>query len=89
VQSEVEKNNPYIGPYRVFPGKLSVTRTFGDIEAKNIEFGGREGIVVSEPDITEIKNGGEEIDFIVIGSDGVFDKLTNETINDIIWQTIK
>jgi len=23
-----------MGPHRVFPGRLSVTRTFGDIEAK-------------------------------------------------------
>ena len=66
-----------------------MTRTFGDIEAKHNEFGGKEGIVVSEPDITEIKNGGEDIDFILIGSDGVFDKLTNESISEIIWSSIK
>ncbi|CDW85415.1 protein phosphatase 2c containing protein [Stylonychia lemnae] len=89
IQSEKEKNNPYVGPYRVFPGKLSVTRTFGDIEAKFAEFGGKEGIVVSEPDITEIKNGGDEVDFILIGSDGVFDKLTNEEISDICWAQIR
>lgn len=27
-------DNPLIGPYRVFPGRLSVCRTFGDLEAK-------------------------------------------------------
>jgi len=26
--------NPLIGPFRVFPGRLSVCRTFGDLEAK-------------------------------------------------------
>ena len=33
------------GPYRVLPGRLSVSRTFGDIEAKFEKFGG----VVSAP----------------------------------------
>lgn len=27
-------DNPLIGPYRVFPGRLSVCRTMGDLEAK-------------------------------------------------------
>lgn len=30
-----------IGPLRVYPGKLSVTRTIGDIEAKDKELGGQ------------------------------------------------
>lgn len=29
-----EDDNPFVGPYRVFPGRLSVCRTFGDVEAK-------------------------------------------------------
>lgn len=29
-----EEDNPYVGPFRVFPGRLSVSRTFGDSEAK-------------------------------------------------------
>jgi len=29
-----EDDNPFVGPYRVFPGRLSVCRTFGDAEAK-------------------------------------------------------
>lgn len=88
IETEKEKNNPYIGPFRVFPGKLSVTRTFGDIEAKYSEFGGKEGVVVSEPDITEIKNGGQDLDFIIIGSDGIFDKLENDTLGKISWKII-
>ena len=31
---EGEEHNFILGPHRVFPGRLSVTRTFGDIEAK-------------------------------------------------------
>ena len=37
------------GPLRVFPGKLSVSRTFGDIEAKDERFGGNNKVVVAEP----------------------------------------
>lgn len=29
-----DEENPFVGPYRVFPGRLSVCRTFGDAEAK-------------------------------------------------------
>lgn len=37
------------GPLRVFPGKLSVSRTFGDIEAKDEKLGGNPKVVVVEP----------------------------------------
>jgi hypothetical protein len=40
------------GPYRVLPGRLSVSRTFGDIEAKLEKFGGKAGVVVAEPEIS-------------------------------------
>lgn len=57
------------------PGRLSVSRTFGDIEAKHPDLGGMERVVVCDPDITYLKNGALEIDFIILGSDGIFDKL--------------
>ena len=63
------------------PGRLSVSRTFGDIEAKHPELGGMRGVVVCDPDINYIQGGANEFDFIVIGSDGIFDKLKNEDIN--------
>ena len=36
------------------------------------------GVVVCDPDINYIQGGANEFDFIVIGSDGIFDKLKNE-----------
>lgn len=39
------------GPYRVLPGRLSVARTFGDIEAKMEKFGGKRGVIIAEPEI--------------------------------------
>ena len=59
-------------PWRVLPGRLSVSRTFGDIEAKDERFGGMKGVVVALPDITEIELN-DEFNFIVIGCDGIFD----------------
>ena len=78
-----------LGPFRVLPGRLSVSRTFGDIEAKYPDLGGMAGVVVCDPDITYIQNGGLELDFIVVGSDGIFDKLTDKNIGDIVWNVVK
>jgi len=47
------------------------------------------GVVVCDPDVTYLKNGGQDLDFIVLGSDGIFDKLSNEMIGEIVWGVIK
>ena len=75
-------------PWRVLPGRLSVSRTFGDIEAKEEKFGGMKGVVVALPDITEIELN-EEYNFIVIGCDGIFDVLTNEELLECIKIVLK
>ena len=71
-----QQENPFIGPYRVIPGKLSVARTFGDIEAKLPDLGGLKGVVVCDPEVTQIKNASSDVDFIILGSDGIYDKLS-------------
>ena len=43
------KDDPTIGPLRVFPGKLSITRTVGDIEAKEKYFGGLPNCIITDP----------------------------------------
>ena len=40
-----------IGPYRVLPGRLSVSRTIGDAEAKLVKFGGNPNVIICEPEI--------------------------------------
>jgi protein phosphatase 2C family protein 2/3 len=40
-----------VGPVRVLPGRLSVSRTFGDSEAKLEYKGGNSKVVVAEPEI--------------------------------------
>ena len=80
-----DEENPFVGPYRVFPGRLSVCRTFGDCEAKLAYLGGLRDVVTCEPEVTHEPDGVNSLDYVLIGSDGVFDKLKNDTINSIIW----
>ena len=56
-----------MGPYRVSPGKLSVSRTIGDVYAKRVEFGGNPNVVVALPDIFLLAIQKQD-DFIVLGS---------------------
>ncbi len=43
------------------------------------------GVVTCDPETTHEKNGSEYLDYVLIGSDGVFDKLKNDQINGIVW----
>ena len=74
-----------MGPYRVHPGRLSVCRTFGDCEAKLSYLGGLKGVVTCEPETTHVVDGVNSLDYVLIASDGVFDRLKNDAINKIIW----
>jgi protein phosphatase 2C family protein 2/3 len=62
-----------IGPQRVLPGRLSVSRTFGDLEAKLSAFGGNPAVVMAIPEIRSFKietspERADQSDFIVMGS---------------------
>jgi protein phosphatase 2C family protein 2/3 len=72
----------------VFPGRLSVSRTFGDIEAKLTKYEGNPKVVVAEPDITSFKIQ-NNFDFIIIGCDGIFDKLHSKDCIHLAWEGIK
>lgn len=56
-----------MGPHRVFPGRLSVTRSFGDVEAKVESLGGKKGVVIAAPEIISFKIS-DNHDFIVLAS---------------------
>ena len=43
-----------MGPYRVLPGRLAVSRTLGDAEAKLPKYGGIYGVISAQPDIFQI-----------------------------------
>lgn len=76
------------GPYRVLPGRLSVSRTFGDIEAKLEKFGGKPGVVSAEPEISQYTIDENVNDFIILGCDGIFDRLTSINVIDSAWSAI-
>lgn len=64
-------------PLRVFPGNLSVSRTLGDANIKNTH----PGIIISAPYVTELKG---DFRYLLLGSDGVFDMLTNNDLSSIV-----
>ena len=86
---EIYQNGKLIEtPWRVYPGGLSVSRTFGDIESKDELFGEKKGVVVALPDVSEFDLN-EDYNFIVIGCDGIFDLLSNTEIIDFIEMAIE
>jgi len=72
-----------IGPVRVFPGWLSVCWTFGDFEAKVTS-----QVVISWPEIWSFKLD-ESHDFVILGCDGIFDKLSDWDCVDCVWNTVR
>ena len=69
----------FYGPHRVFPGRLSVSRTFGDIEAKMVRYGGNPNVVIAEPEIKAFRIKPDH-DFIILACDGIFDKLESREV---------
>ncbi len=82
-----EKDLYVQGPLRVFPGRLSVSKTFGDIEAKRPKYGGNPNVIVCDPDIKSFKIQ-DNFDFIMIGCDGIFERLNNRDCVDAVWERI-
>jgi serine/threonine protein phosphatase PrpC len=76
-----------IGPIRVFPGRLSVSRTFGDTEAKITSKGGNPDVVVWTPDICSFKLDSRH-DYVILGWDGIFDKMTDREWVDWVWDCV-
>ena len=57
------------------------------MESKDPNFGGIEGAVLPEPEITELDIDAT-MDFVFLGCDGIYDVLSNEEVNQVIWETI-
>lgn len=74
-------------PLRVFPGRLSVSRTIGDIEAKSPSFDGIPNIIIPTPEVSYFKINNTH-DFILLGCDGIYDRLENEEIINLGWSGI-
>ena len=76
-----------VGPKRVFPGHLSVSRTFGDPQAKLPMFGGKPGVVSAIPEIEEFRVG-VNYDCIVMASDGIYEMISNADIMKCVIMTL-
>ena len=75
-------------PYRVFPGRLSVSRTIGDPYAKLPQHGGNPRVVIPDPEISAFRISPNH-DFIIIGCDGIFDKLSSKECIETVWKGVK
>ena len=73
-------NKILLGPYRVNPGKLSVSRTIGDARAKLTNLGGIPNVISPEPDIYVFDFYKDDIDYFILGCDGIFDRLKSSEV---------
>ena len=74
------KNKILLGPYRVFPGRLSVSRTIGDAEGKIPILGGNPNVIICKPDIYKFNIIENDIDYFILGCDGIYDQLTSKDV---------
>ena len=77
-----------IGPYRVVPGRLSVSRTIGDVEAKLEKFGGNPNVIIPDPEIFIYDLKKIDIDFFILGCDGIYDQISSNEILDCAWMVL-
>ena len=82
------KDKILVGPYRVFPGKLSVSRTVGDAEGKIEVLGGNPKVIVPIPDIFCFNLESDDIDFFILGCDGIYDQLYSKDIFNCAWMVL-
>ena len=73
---------------RVMPGRLSVSRTFGDCIAKMEKYGGNPKCIVADPDIFSVKIT-DDLDYVMIGSDGIFDRISTIDTCGIIQNEVQ
>ena len=57
------------------------------MESKIMKNGKHLELVIAEPEIFRFKH--EPLDFAILASDGVFDKLSNQQIVETVWETIE
>lgn len=88
--ARIKNDGGYIVFGRVL-GRLAVTRAFGDFECKNLEVQNKDtgekeikSFIISEPEIREIRIDPREDEFIVLASDGLFDRYSSQEVVDSV-----
>ena len=79
--------NINMGPFYVDPGKLMVSRAFGDLDAKDCELGGNPRVVISEPEVKSFKIKPEH-DFILMATGSLFEKLGGKEIVETVFRNL-
>jgi len=88
-QSQINSGTTIVqGVYRVIPGRLSVSRSFGDIEAKLERYGGNHNVLIAVPDVKTFRVS-DGYDYVLLASDGIFDKLSNKEAVASVWSTFQ
>ena len=78
------KNKILLGPFRVFPGRLSVSRTIGDAEGKIPILGGNPNVIICKPDIYKFNIIENDIDYFILGCDGIYDQLSSKDVFECV-----
>ena len=92
-EMESEKNRIYkadgwISEGRV-KGNLNLTRGFGDLEYKqNKNLKPEEQMITANPDI-KVVDYNKDIEFIIIGCDGIWDCLKNQEASDVVTKRLR
>jgi len=79
------------GIERLWPGGFSVSRALGDIDYKDLRRRKCKvvNVLIHTPDITETLIDQENDEFILIGTDGLFDVINNQTACDFVWKNLR
>jgi protein phosphatase 2C family protein 2/3 len=67
---------------RIVPGNIAVSRSFGDLDLKS------SGLLIHVPEIRSFRLT-VDFDFILMASDGVFDKLEDRDACDYVWKAFE
>ena len=87
-KTRIYKAQGWISEGRV-KGNLNLTRGFGDLEYKqNKDLSPEEQMITANPDI-KIEDFDKDIDFVIIGCDGIWDCLKNKDACDFVSKKLK
>ena len=87
-KTRIYKADGWISDGRV-KGNLNLTRGFGDLEYKqNKNLKPEDQMITANPDINVV-DFSEDMDFVIIGCDGIWDCLTNQEACDFVSKKLK
>ena len=87
-KTRIYKADGWISDGRV-KGNLNLTRGFGDLEYKqNKKLKPEEQMITANPDINVV-DFSKDMDFVIIGCDGIWDCLTNQEACDFVSKRLK